>query len=95
MTTHYETLADLPQSLKQELPELAQRTYLATYRETWSKCHMGGVTGEAELAQKAHDAAMLAVQRQFEKDEHGRWRQAPVGAEVDPDKLEGRAPDHE
>lgn len=92
---HYETLEDLPRSLREELPERAQRVYLAKYRETWTKCHMGGITGETELASRAHGAAMLAVEGQFEKDGQGRWRDAPVGSAVDPDKLEGRAPDHE
>ena len=92
---HYETLDDLPRSLREELPDAAQREYLAVYRITWTRCSMGGVTDEAELADKAHNAAMLEVERQFEKDENGRWRQAPVGAEIDKDKIEGRAPDHE
>jgi cation transport regulator ChaB len=92
---HYETLEDLPRSLREELPERAQHIYLAKYRETWTKCHMGGVTSETELAALAHDAGMLAVEGQFEKDERGRWRDAPVGSAIDPDKLEGRAPDHE
>jgi cation transport regulator len=93
MKLDYETLDDLPQSLKDELPDLAQRTYLSTYRRVWEKCHMGGVESEDELAHTAHEAAMLAVQSQFEKDEHGRWRQAPVSSAIDPDKIEGRTPD--
>lgn len=91
----YETLDDLPRSLREELPEAAQREYLAVYRITWTRCSMGGLSDEAELAKKAHDAAMLEVERQFERDENGQWRQAPVGAEIDKDKIEGRAPDHE
>lgn len=92
---HYETLEDLPRSLREELPERAQRVYLAKYRETWTRCRMGGTTSEEKLATLAHDAAILAVEGQFEKDEQGRWRDAPVGSAIDPDKLEGRAPDHE
>lgn len=92
---YYESLGDLPSSLREELPERAQCLYLAKYRETWAKCHMGGVTGERELATLAHDAGMLAVEGQFEKDQQGRWREAPAGAAIDPDKLEGRAPEHD
>lgn len=91
----YERLEDLPRSLREELPERAQRLYLAKHRETWTRCHMGGVTGEQELARLAHDAGMLAVEGEFEKDQQGRWREAPVAASIDPDKLEGRAPDHD
>lgn len=93
MKCNYESLDDLPRSLKKELPDLAQRTYLSTYRRVWEKCHMGGVDDEDELAHTAHDAAMLAVQSQFRKDEQGRWVQAPVASEIDPDKLKGGTPD--
>lgn len=92
---HYETLDDLPRSLRRELPDLAQREYLAVYRKTWTRCQMGGITDEAELARRAHGAAMLEVERQFERDENGRWREVPVGTEIDRDKIEGKAPDHE
>lgn len=90
---HYQELDDLPQSLRQELPESAQDLYLARYKRTWEKCHMGGITDENELAATAHEAAMLAVQNEFDKGEDGRWQQAPVGSEIDTDKLKGRAPD--
>lgn len=90
---NYQHLDDLPQALTDELPEMAQRLYLAVYRRTWEKCSMGGDVREDELAAKAHDAAMLAVQRQFEKDESGRWRQTPIGDDVDTDKLDGQASD--
>lgn len=84
MNRNYESLDDLPRSLKAELPDLAQRTYLHTYRRTWNKCRMGGMEDDEELARTAHEAAMLAVQAQFEKDEHGSWVQAPIGDEIDP-----------
>lgn len=93
MKRNYELLNDLPGSLRRELPDMAQRTYLSTYRRVWEKCRMGGVDDEEELAHTAHDAAMLAVQGHFEKDEQGRWVHAPVANEIDPDKLEGGTPD--
>ena len=87
MKANYESLADLPQSLRDELPDMAQRTYLATYQRVWEKCHMGGMESEDELAHTAHDAAMLAVSAQFDKDEQGRWTNAPVSGKVKPDKI--------
>jgi cation transport regulator ChaB len=87
MKANYASLDDLPQSLRKELPDMAQRTYLSTYQRVWEKCHMGGMESEDELAQTAHEAAMLAVSGQFEKDEQGRWQNAPVGGEVRPDKI--------
>lgn len=87
MKAPFESLADLPQSLRDGLPDLAQRTYLATYQRVWEKCRRGGMESEDELAHTAHEAAMLAVSGQFEKDEQGRWRNAPVASEVRPDKI--------
>ncbi|HET6630482.1 MAG TPA: ChaB family protein [Woeseiaceae bacterium] len=87
MKANYESLADLPQSLRNELPDLPQRTYLSTYRRVWEKCRMGGMESEDELAHTAHEAAMLAVKAQFDKDEQGRWSNIPVGSEVRPDKI--------
>jgi cation transport regulator ChaB len=88
----YRNLEDLPQSLRNELPELAQRMYLAVYQRVWETTAMGGEKSEAKLADTAHDAAMLAVQRRFDRDERGNWVQAPVGDEIDTDELEGGTP---
>lgn len=89
----YRNLEDLPQSLRNELPELAQRMYLAVYQRVWETTAMGGEESEDKLADTAHEAAMLEVQRRFDRDEQGNWVQAPVGDEIDRDKLEGGAPD--
>ncbi len=87
MNVNYETLEDLPPSLRDELPDMAQRTYLSVYQRVWEKCRMGGMESEDELARTAHEAAVLAVSERFEKDEQGRWRNAPASGEVRPDKL--------
>jgi cation transport regulator len=89
----YRTLEELPQSLRNELPENAQRMYLAVYQRVWETAGMGGGRSDGERAATAHDAAILEVQRRFEKDEQGEWVQAPVDDEIDRDKLEGGAPD--
>ena len=91
----YQKVEELPQSLRNELPDLAQQMYLAVYQRTWETCAMGGETREKELTETAHEAAMLAVQQRFDKDESGRWRQLPLDDDIDPDKLEGTAPDVE
>ena len=85
----YRKIEELPQALRNELPEAAQHLYLAVYQRTWETCAMGGDTGADDFASTAHEAAMLAVQSQFDKDERGDWHQSPVGDEIDPDKLEG------
>lgn len=89
----YRTIEDLPRSLRDELPEDAQRMYLAVHQRVWETSAMGGNKSDDELAKTAHEAAMLEVERRFEKDEKGNWAQAPVGDAIDRDKLEGGAPD--
>jgi cation transport regulator ChaB len=89
----YRNLEDLPQSLRNELPELAQRMYLGVYQRVWETTAMGGEKSEAKLADTAHHAAMLEVQQRFDRDERGNWVQAPVGDEIDTNKLKGGTPD--
>jgi cation transport regulator ChaB len=91
----HRTMDELPQSLRNELPEGAQRMYLAVYQRVWETASMGGETSKDTLARIAHDAALLEVGRRFERDEQGRWSQAAVDDEIDRDKLEGGAPDTE
>jgi cation transport regulator len=91
----YLELDDLPQSLRKELPEDAQRMYLAVYRRVWETTAMSGERADPKLSETAHEAAMLEVQRRFEKDDKGQWVQAPVDEDIDPDKLEGGVPDAE
>ncbi len=86
MTTQYETPDDLPKNIRQELPAEAQELYVAVYRRTWEECNMGDEGSVGDLAETAHDAAMLAVESKFEKRD-GQWRVAPVGSEIDSDKL--------
>jgi cation transport regulator len=89
----YLDLDDLPPSLREELPEDAQRMYLAVYRRVWETTAMSGERADPKLDETAHEAAMLEVQRRYEKDDEGRWVQAPVDAAIDTDKLEGGVPD--
>lgn len=89
----YRKLGDLPQSMRDELPEKAQHMYLAVYQRVWETEAMGGDRSPEKIGNKAHEAAMLEVQRRFDRDEQGNWVEAPVGDEIDTDKLEGGVPD--
>ena len=89
----YLELDDLPQSLREQLPQDAQRLYLAVYRRVWETTSMSGERADQELDETAHDAAMLEVQRRFEKDDQGNWVQVPLDDNIDRDKLEGGVPD--
>ena len=95
MQEPYRELDDLPQSLRKELPEDAQRMYLAVYRRVWETTAMSGERSNHDLDGTAHEAAMLEVQRRFDRDDRGNWVQAPVDENIDPDKLEGGVPDAE
>jgi len=90
---HYRTVGDLPQSLRNELPEQAQRMYLAVYQRIWETEAMGGGKSDVELGNTAHEAAMLEVQRRFERNEQGERVESLVDEKIDTDKLEGGTPD--
>lgn len=84
----YETLEDLPKELKRNLPKEARELYLAVHRRTWEECRMDGNSSEKKLADTAHDAAMLAVEEKFEKDQNGQWKNEPIGEKVDADIID-------
>lgn len=89
----YRNLEDLPQWLRNELPEKAQRMYLAVYQRVWETERMGGRQSQDKLRNTAHQAAMLEVERRFDRDAAGNWVEAPVGEAIDTDKLEDGALD--
>ncbi len=69
----YETLEDLPDTLKDVLPEEAQKIYLEAYQEAWDayKPEVGGDLGQAGMA---HRDAWHAMKQEFIHDEKkGRW----------------------
>lgn len=86
--SNYEQLEDLPSSIRDRMPVEAQRLYLAASRRKWEKMKMSGETSEETLSERAHEAGLFAVEQQFRQDDEGRWRQAPVGEEMDPQKMD-------
>lgn len=86
MTVHYKTPADLPEKIRRELSAQAQELYVAIYRKTWEKCHMGDEGSDRDLAETAHDAAMLAVESKFGKQ---------AGTRFDTDKPGDDRHDHD
>lgn len=79
---------DLPTRPWKDLSPDAQQLYLAEYRRTWEKCTASGLEDREELAVRAHRAAVLAVEGEFEIDDRGRIVRAPVGEEIDRAKLD-------
>lgn len=86
----FEKLGKLPKRPWRELPPAAQEMYLAAYRRTWEKCHAGGIQNRDELAKTAHEAAVLAVEGEFEFDEVARDIQSPISAGDDRPHLRAR-----
>jgi cation transport regulator len=88
----YKTPSDLPESLPHELPRRAQEIYLEAYHRTWEKCVASEEYEDPQrIAETAHKAALLAVEMEYQKDEHGRWRKAPIGEAMDKGKMRKEA----
>jgi cation transport regulator len=84
--------SDLPENLRRELPRGAQEIYLAAYDQTQEKCAASEeYQDEKSIAETAHKAALLAVEMEYEEDEHGRWRKAPIGEAMDKSKIRKQA----
>ncbi|MGH8584687.1 MAG: ChaB family protein [Gammaproteobacteria bacterium] len=88
----YEELPDLPADLRDELPRRAQEIYQAAYNRVYETSMASGEDHDCDAAQsmiaeKAHKAALLAVEMEYQKDEQNRWRRAPISEDMD--KLPG------
>lgn len=84
----YEELPDLPANLRAELPRRAQEIYQAAYNRVYETSMASGEDHDAQsIAEKAHKAALLAVEMEYQKDEQNRWRRAPISEDMD--KLPG------
>jgi cation transport regulator len=62
----YDTLKDLPESVKDHLPHHAQEIYRAAFNNAWKEYH--------HEEERAHRVAWGAVKDEYEKDESsGDW----------------------
>jgi len=72
----YKSIGDLPESIRNHLPEHAQEIYLEAFNHAWEeyadpKKRRGG----ASLEEVTHKVAWAAVKKQYEKDEKtGVWK---------------------
>ena len=63
----YDTLSDLPDSVRDNLPKHAQEIYQAAFNNAWDEYHHD----EA----RAHRVAWSAVEREYDKDDKtGDWK---------------------
>jgi cation transport regulator ChaB len=79
----YRTIQELPPEVQGALPTEVCEFYVAVYNRLYEKASAGSTGDEAETARTAHEGAVLAVQTEFEADESGRWRRAPIGEAMD------------
>jgi len=62
----YETLKQLPESVRENLPKHAQEIYQAAYNNAWDEYHHD--------EQRAHRVAWSAVNKSYVKNESsGKW----------------------
>jgi cation transport regulator len=68
----YESIDDIADYLKDDLPEGAQEIYLEHYQESWENYeeHQGGDLDQHGVA---HRDAMIAVKKDYIKDKEGTW----------------------
>ncbi|MDQ3564651.1 MAG: ChaB family protein [Pseudomonadota bacterium] len=84
----YKKLSDLPRSLRHEFPRRAQEIYRAAYNRAYEVCMASeDLHDDQAIAETAHKAALLAVEMEYEKDEQGRWRRAPISEHMDKEKI--------
>ena len=84
----YKELSDLPGSLRHEFPRRAQEIYQAAYNRVYEVCMASeDLYNDEAIAETAHQAALFAVGMEYEKDEHGCWRRAPINDDMDKEKI--------
>jgi len=84
----YKELSDLPGSLRHEFPRRAQEIYQAAYNRVYEVCMASkNLYDHQAIAETAHQAALFAVRMEYEKDEQGCWRRAPISEDMDKEKI--------
>ncbi len=61
----YDKIDDLPESVREHLPKHAQEIYRAAFNSAWDEY------GHDES--RAHRVAWGAVEREYHKDDSGKW----------------------
>ena len=71
----YKTKKDLPDSVKDNLPEHAQEIYKEAYNSAWDQYDKPEERrGDASREETAHKVAWAAVKREYKKDnKSGKW----------------------
>lgn len=72
----YESLDELPESVRDNLPQHAQEIYMEAFNNAWDEyADPAERRGEAPREETAHKVAWAAVKNVYEKDEEsGEWK---------------------
>ena len=72
----YDTISELPDSVRDNLPEHAQDIYKEAYNSAWDQyAEPDDRRGDAGREETAHRVAWAAVKNSYKKDADGRWRE--------------------
>ena len=70
----YDTLKELPDSVRNVLPKHAQEIYQAAYNSAWDLYDEPHERrGDAAQEETSHAVAWSAVKRTYEKGDDGKW----------------------
>jgi cation transport regulator len=72
----YQKVRDLPESVRDNLPEHAQKIYMEAFNSAWEEYDEPEERqNDATREETAHKVAWAAVKHKYEKDDTtGRWR---------------------
>ena len=71
----YSRSSDLPDSVKDNLPNHGQEIYRKAYNSAWDQYDEPGERREQRSREEtAHAVAWAAVKKVYEKDKGGRWK---------------------
>lgn len=72
----YQSVRDLPESVRTHVPTHAQEIYLAAYNSAWNEyTDPDQRRGDESREEAAHKVAWAAVKHQYQKDERsGEWK---------------------
>lgn len=72
----YDKISELPDSVRDNLPEHAQDIYKEAYNSAWDQyAEPEDRRGDAGREETAHRVAWAAVKQTYKKDAEGRWRE--------------------
>jgi cation transport regulator len=71
----YQSIDELPESVKDNVPLHAQEIYMAAFNRAWEQYDDPEERrGDASREETAHKVARSAVKKEYEKGEDGKWQ---------------------